>query len=299
MQGIRPSVAVLLAAFNGMEFIEEQLQTILQQQDVDVTVFISVDLSDDITYQWCLNFAEAHSSIKVLSYGERFGGAAPNFFRLVKDVDFSAFDYVAFSDQDDVWFVDKLSYGIKQMDSVDAQAYSANVIAFWKDGRKKLIDKSQKQRKLDYLFEAAGPGCTYIFTNKAAILIKKYLNSFPELNDFILHDWLSYAILRNNKYRWFIDPVPKMYYRQHDGNQLGANASFETIIYRMNYILSGQVFESIKLLINTFDITSVQISSRIGVLRLAFKVRQLRRGRIDQALAFIALFFYAIKGPKG
>jgi len=294
----KSKVAVLLAAYNGINWIDEQVISILSQEHVLVHIFISVDLSSDSTYEWCKQLEEVNQNVTVLEYGERFGGAAKNFFRLIKDVDFMNFDYVSFADQDDIWCLDKLSYGITRMKHTNSEAYSASVIAFWADGREKLIDKSQPQRELDYLFEAAGPGCTYIFTNKAASLIKSYLNTFPELNDFVLHDWLSYAILRHNQYKWVIDSEPKMKYRQHDANQVGANTSLKGLIYRIKYILSGQVFDSIELLINTLDISSVQLSSRLGVLQLAFKARQLRRRSIDRVLAFIALFLYAIKGPK-
>ncbi len=291
-------VAVLLAAFNGVAFIEQQLKSILQQKLVRVTIFISVDLSSDATYEWCKKFESSNQNIILLPYGEKFGGAAPNFFRLIRDVDFSAFDYVSFADQDDIWYLDKLSYGINKLEISNAEAYSASVIAFWDDGREKLIDKSQPQRELDYLFEAAGPGCTYIFTYKAASLIKSYLNTFPESNEFVLHDWLSYAILRSNHYKWVIDSEPKMKYRQHSANQVGANASLKGVMYRIKYILSGQVFKSIALLVNTLGVPSVRLSSRLDVLKLAFKPRQLRRRGIDQALAFIALILYAIKGPE-
>ncbi len=293
-----PTVAVLLAAYNGIEWIEEQVNSILEQSDVGVSLFISVDLSSDGTYKWCKHLEDANPNVIVLEYGERFGGAAKNFFRLIKDVNFSAFDYVSFADQDDIWCLDKLSHGINKMEIANAEAYSASVIAFWDDGREKLIDKSQPQRELDYLFEAAGPGCTYIFTNKAASLIKSYLNDFPELNDFWLHDWLSYATLRHNHYKWVIDSEPKMKYRQHNANQVGANTSLKGLIYRIKYILSGQVFKSIALLVNTLGISSVKLSSRLDVLKLAFKARQLRRRSVDQALAFIALILYGIKGPE-
>ncbi len=40
MSSVFPRVAVLLAAYNGMEWIEEQLDSILNQINVSVTVFI-------------------------------------------------------------------------------------------------------------------------------------------------------------------------------------------------------------------------------------------------------------------
>ncbi len=294
----RAHVAVLLAAYNGMAFIEQQMKSILHQEVVVVTIFISVDLSSDSTYEWCKQLEEANENVTVLEYGERFGGAAKNFYRLIKDVEFSEFDYVSFADQDDIWSLDKLSHGINKMEVANAEAYSASVIAFWEDGREKLIDKSQPQKQYDYLLEAAGPGCTYIFTNEAASLIKGYLNSFPGLNDFVLHDWLSYALLRHNHFLWFIDPEPKMYYRQHDSNQVGANSSFIGMVHRVKFIISGQAFESIALLVKSLDISSVELSSRKGLFLFALQARQLRRRRADQLFAFIALCYLAIKGSK-
>lgn len=291
-------VAILLAAYNGGQWINEQIESIFHQINIDLHVFISVDVSSDSTYKYCKQLEEANKNVTVLEYGERFGGAAKNFYRLIKDVDLSGFDYISFADQDDIWSLDKLSHGINHMEMANAEAYSASVIAFWGDGREKLIDKSQPQRELDYLFEAAGPGCTYIFTNKAASLIKSYLNDFPELNDFVLHDWLSYAILRHNHYKWIIDSEPKMKYRQHSANQVGANTSLKGLIYRIEYILSGEVFKSIALLVNVLGISSVNLSSKLSVMTLAFKARQLRRRGIDQAFAFVALILYAVKRPE-
>jgi len=291
-------VAVLLAAYNGRNWIEEQVNSILNQENITVTLYISVDLSTDNTYEWCNELEANNTTVKVLKYGERFGGAAKNFYRLIKDVDFKSYDYVAFSDQDDVWGLDKLSHGVRQMELAKAEAYSANVVAFWEDGREKLLDKSQPQKEFDYLLEAAGPGCTYIFTNKAASLIKTYLKNYPELNEFVLHDWLSYAILRHNHYVWIIDSESKMNYRQHDSNQVGANSSFMGMFSRVKYILSGRAFESIALLTRILGISSIKLSSRMGLIRLALKARQLRRRRVDQVFAFFALWYLAIKGPK-
>ena len=84
-----PQVAVLLAAYNGISFLEEQLDSIVHQQAVAVTIFISVDLSTDSSYQWCCRYAKTHPQVNVLPYGHKFGGAAANFYHLIKEVDFT------------------------------------------------------------------------------------------------------------------------------------------------------------------------------------------------------------------
>jgi len=55
-----PKVAFLLATYNGMQWIEEQLVSILSQSEVDVMVYISVDRSTDGTQSWCANYAAEH-----------------------------------------------------------------------------------------------------------------------------------------------------------------------------------------------------------------------------------------------
>ena len=93
-------IAVLLAAYNGERWIQEQINSILTQKKVDVTVYVSLDLSNDKT----LDIIETYKkkSVILLPYGDKFGAAAPNFYRLIQDVDFQNYDYIALSDQDDI-----------------------------------------------------------------------------------------------------------------------------------------------------------------------------------------------------
>ena len=170
-----PSIAILLSAYNGAKWIEEQIDTILKQQDVSIQLFISVDLSTDNTYALCKEFEQTKTNITVLEYGDRFGGAAKIFFRLIRDVDFLSFDYVALADQDDIWNDGKLHHAIKVIKQDDLDGYSSDVIAFWSNGREELVKKSFPQKKFDYFFEAAGPGCTYVLKQQSAQKFKKFL----------------------------------------------------------------------------------------------------------------------------
>lgn len=230
-------VAVLLAAYNGMQWIAEQIDSILNQVDVDVTIFISVDLSTDGTNEWCSKMADMDERIVVLPYGERFGGAAKNFFRLIYDVDFSCFDYVSLADQDDVWLSNKLSHAISTIKEKDLDALSSDVIAFWEDGREKLVKKSYPKKKYDYFFEAAGPGCTYVFRANSLKKFKAFLSQrWEEVNQVDLHDWMIYAFLRYHNMVWFIDDVPLMQYRQHANNQVGFNSGLTAYKKRISMV---------------------------------------------------------------
>ena len=143
---------------------------------------------------------------------------------------FGGFDYVSLADQDDIWFEDKLSRAIDILTGREPgfDCYSSNVVAFWEDDTRKLIDKAQPQHKWDFVFEAAGPGCTYVLKVSVVSELKPLLLSFQEqISKIGLHDWFIYAFSRAKGYKWFIDPVPSMLYRQHSSNQVGVNSGFK------------------------------------------------------------------------
>jgi rhamnosyltransferase len=235
-----PKIVVLLAAYNGMQWIEEQLTSILGQLAVDVTVYISVDPSTDGTEAWCVAYAAQHQGVIVLPAAGTFGGASRNFFRLIRDVDLEGYDYVAFADQDDVWHLDKLQRAIHAIQVHKVDAYSSNIIAFWPDGRTRLLDKAQPQVAWDFLFEAAGPGCTYVMSQKMVAPLKaSMLVNWAGLQSVSLHDWYCYAFARSHGFSWFIDPQPSMQYRQHDKNQVGANTGISPLISRYKMIHDG------------------------------------------------------------
>lgn len=300
-----PSVAVLLAAYNGRQYIEEQVDSILQQSGVAVTIFVSVDLSIDDTYAWCRDLAQQRANIAVLPYGDRFGGAAKNFFRLLRDVDFSAFDYLAFADQDDIWLGDKLIRAVAKLVETDSDGYSSNVTAFWPNGLRKLISKAQPQRDWDYLFEAAGPGCTYVMATPLALQIKStVVRNWSEVNKLALHDWFSYAYARANGYRWFIDERPSMLYRQHLGNEVGANKGFKAFKYRFGKVIGGWGIEQSALTAQSVgqgNAPFVKIwrnLERFGFVKLAFNAGDCRRKPQDRVFFFFACLLMAVVGKR-
>jgi len=236
-----PRVAVLLAAYNGARWIEEQIASILAQRGVEVVVYISVDPSTDGTFGLCQKLALKDDRIVVLpDVGERFGGAAKNFFRLIKDVDFRDFDYVSYADQDDIYLEGKYRAAHEKITVLDCAAYSSNVTAYWPDGRKLLVVKSQPQRKYDFLFEAGGPGCSYVLRVSDALEFKRFLiENWHAAYNVGLHDWLTYAWFRSLEKVWYIDETSYILYRQHGGNQIGANDGLAGIKSRLKLLKSG------------------------------------------------------------
>ena len=294
-----------MAAYNGTTWIKEQIDSILDQSGVEVTLFISVDPSSDGTEAWCESYAVTHLRVQLLSAAGPFSGAARNFFRLVRDVDFNGFDFVAFADQDDIWCLNKLARATNVLRSSVYDAYSSNVTAFWPDGRSLLLDKAQPQVAWDFLFEAAGPGCTYVFSRKMADHLKNSISSVWEpLQRVTLHDWYCYAFARSHDYAWFIDPVPSMRYRQHELNLMGANAGVFSFIARYKSIHGGWWFSQIRLiagLIGKDGDPFVRNWLKLGrwqLLKLALSSGKCRRRLRDKVLFFIVCCTTAIFGSK-
>lgn len=302
-----PKVAVLLAAYNGIQWIEEQLASILGQSGVDVRINISIDPSTDGTEAWCADYAAQHPRVFILPDAGSFGGASRNFFRLIRDVDFASYDFIAFADQDDIWNEDKLLRAIQTIQYRKVDAYSSNVTAFWSTGRTHLVDKAQPQVEWDFLFESAGPGCTYVMSKKVATPLKaSILANWQQLQKVSLHDWYCYAFARSNGFKWFIDPIPSMAYRQHERNQVGANAGVVSLIERYKTIHDGWWFSQVRLIMCLVGLGAdpfIQGWSKLGrwqLLMLSLSAWKCRRRTRDKLLFFCVCCITATigKGAK-
>lgn len=305
LASLKPKVAVCLAAFEGIRWLPEQLDSILFQANVSVTVFVSVDYSSDGTEKWIDEAASGDSRILLLPHGQRFGGAARNFFRLVRDVRFADFDYVSFADQDDIWLPDKLSRAHEMLLSTGSDAYSSNVLAFWADGRKVLIEKAQGQVQRDFLFEAAGPGCTYVMRKELALAIQDLLkNRWHDVQQVGLHDWFTYAFARANGYRWVIDAYAGMLYRQHERNQVGVNSGARAFAQRGSRVLNGWGLAQSALIAQLVGLSEDPFvkrwssGSRAGLLWLAFHAWQCRRRVRDKIIFALSCMVLCVIGTR-
>lgn len=300
-----PRIAVCLAAYNGVRWLHEQVESILDQQEVEVVIFASIDASSDGTESWFDARAAADARIQVLPHGEHFGGAARNFFRLLREVEFSDFDGVCFADQDDIWLPDKLAHACRKLAEDGADAYSSNVTAFWPDGRRLLIDKAQPQRRWDFIFEAAGPGCTYVLSVPLAQAIQDAVRANGQIEEHAaLHDWFMYAFTRARGLRWVIDSYPGVLYRQHGGNQVGANSGWPAAKRRLVKMFGGWWFgqaQWIARLVGQEDSPIVARGlkrGRLGTLWLATQARHCRRRLLEQWVFVAFCIVLSIIGRK-
>jgi len=304
-----PQFAVLMATYNGAQWIEQQIESIFNQKLVKVDLYISDDCSKDETINVIekyrnINKCNIHYIDNNIDLSKR--SSANNFFNLIKNVDSNKYDYISFCDQDDIWDNDKLYKSYRSIKNLNADCYSSNVTAFWDDNKKIYLKKSIDQNQYDYLFESAGPGCTYVITSLKYIELKNWIViNQSKLNDIWFHDWLIYAFCRINEYKWVIESESTMQYRQHKTNVFGANTGFglsrknlNSLFIRYKLVRSGEYRNKIINLIDVLDYSnwvSIRIKrfNLIDRFILAFNVTKFRKKKIDQMILFI--FFFIMK----
>jgi rhamnosyltransferase len=298
------SIVVLLAAYNGERYIREQLDSILVQEGVCLSVVISVDESDDDTLAIVQTYqVEYPTIVNILPYGKRYGSAGSNFARLLNDTELKPYKYISFADQDDIWLPRKLIQAIAEIEARHVDGYSANVTAFWAEGNERLIKKNFKQVKYDYLFESSGPGCTFVLNYRLAQSLKDHiiLNT-DRLALMWLHDWFCYSFARSNNFSWFIDSKPAMKYRQHASNEVGANVGLKGFISRWRVLMSGDGFAKVVAQAafigqeDSYPIQLIKSKHRMSMLKLLLVSRQCRRQKLHKLVLAIICFIFFIKG---
>ena len=98
-------VCVIMSTYNGEQYIRQQLASILEQTYKGIQVLIRDDGSSDKTVEILHEYQSRYPNIQY--YTGNNMGAAQSFYDLLKHVPMEA-DYIAFSDQDDVWLEGKV-----------------------------------------------------------------------------------------------------------------------------------------------------------------------------------------------
>lgn len=233
-----PRCLVLLAAWNGAPHLREQLQSIVRQSRVTVDTILADDASTDSTSAIAEEF---FPRVHVHRRNVGTGSAAQNFSALIRESEASQYDYVALSDQDDIWMPCKLHNATQALSQCGAAGYSASVIARWPNGTEKILRQSPRLRDADFLFEGAGQGCTFVLSSALFQSIQKIFRNSPEITSHLIyHDWAIYAASRCLGAKWYFDAGPSLWYRQHHANDTGARWSLSGIRTRLHLLSTGK-----------------------------------------------------------
>jgi rhamnosyltransferase len=247
-------VLVILASYNGVKYIEEQIDSIFAQEGVHVTLKIFDDGSKDGTVNLVSSWKK-HEEVQLTQNQIPTGSAAAanNFFNALQsfeDFFLERFDYIAFADQDDIWLPNKLQVASQNLESHKSDLYMSNLI-LWeeKTNKKSIINRAYSQKKYDYLFEGGSAGCTYVFSSAFGVNLKKMLKKTNYLDwKYFSHDWFTYFFARLNNYNIVIDENAYIIYRIHDTNVHGQLNifSFCALKEKFKLIRNGWYFNQVE-----------------------------------------------------
>lgn len=215
-------VGILLSTFNGERYLQEQLESIVDQSYRNWQVLWRDDGSSDRSREIMETFMERVGCARCVEVGTRGVclGAAKSFFALLKEAE--EYRLVAYADQDDVWLPDKLQRAIDRLIDQDPRVPSLYC------GRQAIVGEHLEGRGLS-LLPRFGPGfpsallqnivtgCTAMLNQEAVRLV----NSVPP-PDNTVHDWWSYIVVAAARGHVVFDPIPAILYRQHRHNTIGA-----------------------------------------------------------------------------
>lgn len=231
-----------MATYQGIDWIAPQVKSILRQEGVEVRLYVSDDGSTDGTVEWVADLARRDPRVTLLPAREGEAGVGPNFLYALSCLRPAVGEFVALSDQDDLWHKTKLADQIEFLHLTGSDAVSSNVVSFSidEDGtvKKRVIHKDYPLAKWDFIFEAPGAGSTFLLARAAWVVVTEYLKNHGDEGVW-LHDWFIYALVRSAGLKWSIDARPHVAYRQHSGNALGAHRGVKAITARLGNLRSG------------------------------------------------------------
>lgn len=98
------NISIIMASYNGENYIKEQLESIIPYMEMDDELIISDDGSTDKTHDIIYEYAQKDRRIKVIDGPHK--GVIKNFENALN---YTTKEIIAFADQDDIWLPNKLS----------------------------------------------------------------------------------------------------------------------------------------------------------------------------------------------
>ncbi len=235
-------VAVILGFYNGNDFINAQINSILNQKFKNIDIFIFDDNSKrKLECKQLKINNNKKTKIKITKRKENLG-YAKNFLLGLEEVG-EEYDFYAFSDQDDIWEKDKIARGIEALISNSSKfpkLYCSRTSYYNSECTKEIGASNIHPKKPTFanaLLQNIAGGNTILMNNLARQIVIKTVKA----EKFISHDWWCYQIISGAGGEVIFDKNKTVRYRQHKSNLIGKNNGFEDIKSRIVEFLLGKV----------------------------------------------------------
>lgn len=224
------NVLVLMATYNGAEYLADQIQSIQRQSVENWRLLIRDDGSTDDTLALAVQFARQDPRIEVVQ--DTLGNLGPvrNFGALMQLALQSDAPYIAFADQDDVWYPDKLERQLQRARTSEEDHGAHTPVLVHSDLALVAADLTPLGRTYmgyQHIRHADDPplstlvlqnnvvGCTML-ANRALLEL-----ALPLPAAAYMHDWWLALCARTCGQMVYMS-APTVSYRQHGANQVGA-----------------------------------------------------------------------------
>jgi glycosyltransferase involved in cell wall biosynthesis len=244
-------ISVAIASYNGGEYLKDQLESIYAQSLLPDEIVICDDCSVDNTIDILVHYKEKHG----LKYfiNDKNLGFVKNF---EKAISLCSGEYIALSDQDDVWMSGKIEALYNGMVTEENKNPDLPILVHHDVF---VVDENLKNTRTRFInSKGSSSGLkNLLFGNPkvqgASIMMNRALKEicFPLPDSVPLHDlYISFVTECFGVRRYISEPLSL--YRQHTNNQIGIN-SFSVLKRVRNYfkkqIVIADESEKITLLI--------------------------------------------------
>lgn len=233
---------ILIAIRNGGDHLAEQLESFSAQSASAWDLIASDDGSEDDSPAILEHFARRWSAGATPHQVTRLDGPRQgfvrNFFHLLRHVP-PGTACAALSDQDDVWFPDKLARAqaaLARLPAGQPALYCARS-RICDATLRPLRDSTRFTRPPHFrnaLVQSIGGGNTMVLNRAAIDLVRVAVD---EAQEAAAHDWWLYQLITACGGTILRDDSPVLHYRQHGTNTIGANTSIRGRIYRILFIM--------------------------------------------------------------
>jgi rhamnosyltransferase len=288
-----PEIAVLLATHKPTSVIKEQIDSIYSQELVKVKVYWGDDRSNEETKTYIRSLLAGKNYVEISDTGI---GATKNFLHLLR---FPTEEYIAFSDQDDIWLPRKLAQHVLLLKNTsDKPALSHSNSLLFIDGQKKTKDSTCGTHGfLELSWQNCVQGCTIVVNSKA----QRLMNAMPQKH-VLAHDWwaaLVVSIAGEIRFNNNTDTV----YRIHEGNLIGDPSSLERLFNIFKQKPGMRTKQCLEIL-NSIDLNEIKSNSQLGSaqdywgnifkgyrLKIVVSDKKRRIKRIEDIIRRITLIF--------
>jgi glycosyltransferase involved in cell wall biosynthesis len=236
-----PTIDILLATFNGEQYLSDQINSILNQTYANWRLIIRDDGSKDRTAAIIDDFKCRYpDKITVINDDRGNLGACRNFAALLERTEA---DYIMFCDQDDIWLPRKIETTYRKMYEMINRYTSRLPLLVYTD--MKIVDQDTKVVADSYWkYQAFNPESGKVLNRLlvsnviigCTVMINKALRdlSIPFSDNTLMHDWwagLVSVTLGKNDYL----EEATVLYRQHESNVVGATRkmNFRSVINKI------------------------------------------------------------------